>query len=198
MLLRRRRTVVPGALFDGLVPPARQRRVLRHTRADVANGLIALETDLAGHGYLLGPELHRALGRLTGEQLAVAGRRLVGLVAAESGADVPHVPLFRRFPDSVPDDTLDLYVRRIFTLILQEPAQPCVLCGDRRSVQPVAPCAHLVCRACWDGGEYSACPLCHRRIDPDDPFLRPVRERGGRTPARTVRRTRVLGHHDDA
>ncbi|WP_398661102.1 RING finger family 4 domain-containing protein, partial [Streptomyces misionensis] len=27
----------------------------------------------------------------------------------------------------------------------------------------------------WDGSDYAGCPVCHRRIDADDPFLRPVR-----------------------
>ncbi|MDV6287330.1 RING finger family 4 domain-containing protein [Streptomyces sp. UP1A-1] len=31
---------------------------------------------------------------------------------------------------------------------------------------------------CWDGSDYAGCPLCHRRIDGDDPFLRPVRAVG--------------------
>ncbi len=41
----------------------------------------------------------------------------------------------------------------------------------------VSPCAHLVCRDCWDGSDFSACPICHRRIDPGDPFLRPTKNR---------------------
>jgi len=48
-----------------------------------------------------------------------------------------------------------------------------VLCGDAKSVHVVSPCAHLICRTCWDGSDLSACPLCLRRIDPKDPFLKP-------------------------
>ncbi|GAB2638627.1 hypothetical protein GCM10009743_12410 [Kribbella swartbergensis] len=73
----------------------------------------------------------------------------------------------------MPGDTEAFYVNRVFARLLQEPEQPCVLCGDTKSVHAVSPCAHLVCRTCWDGSDFSACPLCLRRIDPDDPFLKP-------------------------
>ncbi|GAA3202918.1 MXAN_6230/SCO0854 family RING domain-containing protein [Actinocorallia longicatena] len=195
VLMRRLRVVVPETLLDGAVPPARGRR---GRRAEVANGLMALEADLVELGFVVAADLRAALGALTGDQLAVAGRRLVDLAQREVGADVLHVPLFRHFPESVPEDTLELYVRRMFTRLVQEREQPCALCGDRRSVHPVRPCAHLVCRNCWDGGEYTACPLCHRRVDPKDAFLRPTRERAGRAPSGTARRTILLAHGSDA
>jgi hypothetical protein len=52
-----------------------------------------------------------------------------------------------------------------------------VLCGTVDTVVPVSPCAHLVCGSCFDGADFSACPVCQRRIDPADPFLRPKRPR---------------------
>ena len=36
------------------------------------------------------------------------------------------------------------------------------------------PCGHLVCTTCWDARDYSACPICHRRIDLDSPFAQPA------------------------
>ncbi|MFF4389022.1 RING finger family 4 domain-containing protein [Streptomyces sp. NPDC001552] len=83
------------------------------------------------------------------------------------------MPLFRSFPASVPDGTHALWIDRVLTLLLQWPDQPCVLCETVGSVRPVAPCAHLVCRTCWDGADHTGCPICHRRIDTADPFIRP-------------------------
>ncbi|WP_460661285.1 MXAN_6230/SCO0854 family RING domain-containing protein [Kribbella swartbergensis] len=114
-----------------------------------------------------------ALLRSVGARSRRFGRALLDLLDAESGHDQRHVPLFRGFPESVPGDTEAFYVNRVFARLLQEPEQPCVLCGDTKSVHAVSPCAHLVCRTCWDGSDFSACPLCLRRIDPDDPFLKP-------------------------
>ncbi|MGW7205077.1 MXAN_6230/SCO0854 family RING domain-containing protein [Streptomyces sp. NPDC054837] len=136
-------------------------------------GLVALEAELLDRGFAPTAQLHAALAWLGPAGLGDAGRQLVGHIDAELGADRTHMPMFRSFPASVPDDTFQLYVDRIFTLLLQWPAQPCVLCGTVGSVHPVSPCAHLVCRECWDGADYAGCPVCHRRIDRADPFLKP-------------------------
>ncbi|GAA4236606.1 hypothetical protein FHR32_008275 [Streptosporangium album] len=179
MLLRHRRLVAPSLLATVPAPepagpePRGWRRRKVTTAPEVSDGLVALEADLLVLGYLLSAPLRRRLGELTGTELANAGRHLLQAVLAELGGYVDHVPLFRNFPASIPADTFEFYVRRVFTLLVQQPEQPCVLCGKTGTVHPVAPCAHLVCDACWDGADFSACPICHRRVDPDDPFLRP-------------------------
>ncbi|MFD7324562.1 MXAN_6230/SCO0854 family RING domain-containing protein [Streptomyces sp. NPDC059875] len=139
-----------------------------------AEGLTALEAELLDRGFAPTAELRAALAWLGPAGLADAGKQVLRHLDAELGADRPHMPLFRSFPASVPDDTFGLYVDRVFTLLLQWPTQPCVLCGTAGTVHPVSPCAHLVCRRCWDGAQYDGCPICHRRIDPADPFLRPT------------------------
>ncbi|MFF3336130.1 MXAN_6230/SCO0854 family RING domain-containing protein [Streptomyces sp. NPDC002888] len=142
--------------------------------ASTDEGLVALEAELLDRGFAPTAALRAALAWLGPRGLADAGRQLIWSIDAELGADRTHMPLFRSFPASVPDGTFQLFVDRVFTLLLQWPAQPCVLCGTVGSVQPVRPCAHLVCRECWDGADYSGCPICHRRIDPADPFLKPA------------------------
>ncbi|MCX4777521.1 MXAN_6230/SCO0854 family RING domain-containing protein [Streptomyces sp. NBC_01264] len=145
-----------------------------------------LEAELLGRGHTVSPELYAALAALPTEELAAAHSRLVALVDDLLGADRSHVPLFRRFPATpvvAPRDTERLYVDRVFAHLLQQADHPCVLCGEQRTVFPVSPCAHLVCRLCWDGADYAGCPLCHRRLDPADPFLRPVRAVGAARPA---------------
>ncbi|WP_190021461.1 MXAN_6230/SCO0854 family RING domain-containing protein [Streptomyces hiroshimensis] len=142
--------------------------------APTDEGLVALEAELLDRGFVPTGPLRSALAWLGPTGLAEAGKDLLRLIDAELGADRTHMPLFRSFPVSVPDDTFGLYVDRVFTILLQWPDQPCVLCGTNGSVQAVSPCAHLVCRACWDGADYSGCPICHRRTDPADPFLKPA------------------------
>ncbi|MEU7745223.1 MXAN_6230/SCO0854 family RING domain-containing protein [Nonomuraea sp. NPDC049158] len=180
ILLRRTRVVAPALLAaDPRIPepvgtlPSR----LTMTGADVRSGVAALEFELLQLGFLVSAELYRALARLSSKDLTRVGRRLLHGLRGELGASVSHVPLFRRFPDRVPKDTGEFYVRRVFSLLLQEPERPCVLCGNVGTVHAVSPCAHLVCRSCWDGADFSACPICHRRIDLDDPFLLPSEER---------------------
>jgi hypothetical protein len=161
-------------------------------------GLVALEAELLDRGFAPSAPLRAALAWLGPAGLAAAGRELVAHIDAELGADRSHMPLFRSFPASVPDDTFQLWVDRVFTLLLQWPKQPCVLCGTVGAVHPVAPCAHLVCRVCWDGSEYSGCPLCHRRVDPADPFLKPAPPRRARQAEVSVGPLKLLALGRDA
>ncbi|MFG1819553.1 MXAN_6230/SCO0854 family RING domain-containing protein [Kribbella sp. NPDC049174] len=170
VLLRRRRLVDATTL----APPVRRSawQWLRRPLT-IQSGLSALQADLVQRGLLLSVGLYRYCSGLSAPALAGFGRALLELLDAESGHDQQHVPLFRGFPESVPGNTETFYINRIFAQLLQEPEQPCVLCGDAKSVHAVSPCAHLVCRTCWDGSDFSACPLCLRRINPNDPFLKP-------------------------
>ncbi len=170
VLLRRRRLVDAARL----TPPVRRSawQWLRKPLTTQA-GLSALQADLIQRGVLLSAGLYRHCAGLSPLALAGLGQALLDLLDKESGSDADHVPLFRGFPESVPGNTETFYIDRVFAKLLQEPDQPCVLCGEAKTVHPVSPCAHLVCRSCWDGADFSACPLCLRRIDPDDPFLEP-------------------------
>ncbi|MEU4396014.1 MXAN_6230/SCO0854 family RING domain-containing protein [Kribbella sp. NPDC023855] len=167
VLLRRRRLV-----HATLTPPVRRSawQWLRRPLTTQA-GLTALQGELIQRGLLLSAELYRYCSGLNPLALAGLGRKMLELLDQESGADASHVPLFRKFPESVPGNTETFYIDRVFARLLQEPEQPCVLCGEAKTVHPVSPCAHLVCRSCWDGSDFSACPLCLRRIDPHDPFF---------------------------
>ena len=170
VLLRRRRLVDAARL----TPPVRRSawQWLRKPLTTQA-GLSALQADLIQRGLLLSAGLYRYCAGLSPLALAGLGQALLELLDKESGEDADHVPLFRGFPESVPGNTQAFYIDRVFAKLLQVPDQPCVLCGEAKTVHPVSPCAHLVCRSCWDGSDFSACPLCLRRIDPDDPFLEP-------------------------
>lgn len=194
VLLRRRGLVSAGLGTD----EPRRRRWRLGRRRDSETGTAVLEVELIARGFLLSAGLHHHCASLSPERLAGFGRELIGLVETELGAHVDHVPLFRGFPDTVPDDATELYVDRMFSVLLQLPDQPCVLCGDKRTVNPVSPCGHLVCSNCWDGADYSACPICHRRIDLDDPFLQPPAERlAARAGAPAVEGLRLLVASED-
>ena len=84
------------------------------------------------------------------------------------------MPLFRNFPDSTPADTYELYLERTLTHVFASPEQPCLNCANVDHVYVLDPCGHLVCTTCWDAKDYSACPICHRRIALDSPFAQPA------------------------
>lgn len=195
VLLRRRRLVfVPldgaGGADSGAGPePA----------ADL--GVTALEADLLDRGLLVGATLRHRLAGMSLPGLEILGSWLLESVDTDLGAASPHVPLFRGFPRSVPADTVEFYIRRVVALLLQYPDQPCVLCETANAPQAVDPCGHLVCGKCWDGADFSACPICHRRIDVNSPFLKlmPARAETARPgPSGGLpQRAAVLGAVDD-
>ncbi|WP_404816028.1 MXAN_6230/SCO0854 family RING domain-containing protein [Streptomyces thermolineatus] len=161
--------------------------------ADVtAAGLTALEADLALRGYVLTSGLRAALARLAPADLAVHGIRLLGRIDSLLGADRRHVPLFRGFPEAVPDFAHSLYSERILAFLLAQPHQPCVHCGRTGDIGALAPCAHLVCSECLRGpGEQDpqdgqdpqghrdlVCPVCGTGVDDRDaPCLDPAEAR---------------------
>ena len=138
VLLRRRGLVAVDLLApDGGGPaprPPRRRRWRRPKRHDSATVTAVLEVELIHRGYLLSASLYQRCVRLTPDRVSALGAALIEQLDALLGADVEHVPLFQGFPDSVPDDVEELYVDRMFSALLQESAQPCVLCGEPRPV----------------------------------------------------------------
>lgn len=155
-----------------------------------------LEIDLAERGWLLDPAARAAFAAMDDPRRTAWAGWLLATLDADVGADRPHVPLFRRFPDSTPDSTEALYVDRVLAFLLQEPEQPCVLCGRENTVAPVSPCGHLICRSCFDGSDYSACPVCNERIDTDDPFITVAAPRWRKPPASPLRMRRIVGRED--
>ena len=139
--------------------------------------LEALEVELLALGYLLNQKLRDALSRVSAEQLHILHGELPNFFRARVGADRIHVPLFRKFPESIPEDTWLLYVQRMVSLVFQRAEQPCPLCGQLKTIHVLDPCGHLVCSSCWDGANYSGCPICHRHLNPNSPFLQPISTR---------------------
>jgi len=138
---------------------------------------VAVEAKLLDLGFAVHGDLGRALRSLPAGVLSMERRWIEATLQKELGSHRPHVPLFRQFPRNVPENTLALFVRRIVAWIAQEPRQPCFLCGEAETVSALSPCGHLVCLACWDGSNYSACPICHFQVDRDHPFFEPAPER---------------------
>jgi hypothetical protein len=135
-----------------------------------------LEQRLAALGYLLSAELREALAGLAEGDLIAVGGNALQVLAAARGGHVAHLPQFRDFPAGTPLDTDGLYIERVLRWLLQEEHTPCLVCG-KAAVHALDPCGHLVCAYCFDGSNYSGCPICHGRIDPGSPFLEPARTR---------------------
>ena len=137
-------------------------------------GVRVLEADLLGLGYTLSGPLQDALAALPPETLAKVGRFVLSTLSAMLGWNRPFVPLFTEFPHGVPKDGDSFFMQRMLVWLFQEPEHPCIQCGNVTKVQALDPCAHAVCTSCFDPREYNACPVCHRRVSPGQPYFQPV------------------------
>ncbi len=143
------------------------------TRPQRGNDVEQLEEELAQLGYVMSIDLASMLRRVPHQVILELRGWIYDTLAKQVGAHRPHVPLFRHFPAGVPSDTPSLYLQRIVSWLATSERQPCPWCGESKTVGALDPCGHLVCRACWDGTGYTACPICHRRVTLGEPFIIP-------------------------
>lgn len=138
----------------------------------------AVELELAALGYVPSAQLHARLAECSTETLTHFHDWACETLREHLGASEAHEPLFRRFPDGVPDDTLVLWWEKVLVHFLQAKDQPCLFCGRTGTTHVLNPCLHVVCDYCFDGANYSACPVCEHHVDRSSPFFLPVPERG--------------------
>lgn len=135
--------------------------------------LQAAELELAQLGYVPSTRLKQRLATLAPEALGQQVAAIAAVLAAQVGANVRYTPLFRRFPEDVPKDTWDLYLRKVLCHFLQAEDQPCLFCRRAGTTHVLSPCRHVVCDRCFDGANYSACPVCEHHVDRGSPFFKP-------------------------
>jgi hypothetical protein len=158
------------------------------TRPSRDSDLEKFEDELAKLGFVLSLDLAITIRRLPNQAIQELRNWIVDTLAQTTGAHRPHVPLFRAFPQGVPASTTGLYLRRVLTWLWTRADQPCPWCGEIKAVGALDPCGHLVCRTCWDGGNYAGCPICHRRVTPGNPFVQPA------APPPGTQHEHVVGH----
>lgn len=131
------------------------------------------EDELAQLGFVMSLDLAITVRRMPNQAIQELRNWLVVTLGQTLGAHRPHVPLFRGFPAATPGDPPTLFLRRVISWLHTRIDHPCPWCGETKEIHALDPCGHLVCRACWDGGTYAGCPICHRRVAIGDPFIKP-------------------------
>jgi hypothetical protein len=132
------------------------------------------EDELAQLGYVMSLDLAMTIRRLPYQAILELRTWISETLTRAIGANRPTVPLFSGLPTLAPANPSSQYLRRMLTWLVTRPVQPCPWCGQVKPVGALDPCGHLVCRTCWNGGEFAGCPICHRRIAIGDPFVRPA------------------------
>jgi hypothetical protein len=160
-----RRTEKVRIVADGAAP------------ADGPAWVAALEADLAARGWLLHQDLRAAAAALPFPVRVQWADWLLAAVEELAGADRTMLPLYRTFPDT-PHDTEAVFVRRLLSHLFAEAGAPCVVCGSEQVGRPLDPCGHPVCPVCFPPEQFSACPICGRRLAAGSPYLPGLTEAG--------------------
>jgi len=137
------------------------------------NQVTAVELELAELGYVLSTRLRDRLSQSSPEALSAFRNRSLNILSGQAGGGVRHQPLFRNFPNGIPSDTLDLWWSKVLVHFLQADVQPCLFCRRNGTTHVLDPCQHVVCDRCFDGANYSACPVCEHHVDQSSPFFLP-------------------------
>lgn len=135
----------------------------------------AIEANLAQLGYMPTTRLAQRMARLAAPALATLQRWIWDTLAAHLGGGRKHEPLFRSFPDDIPADTFELWLRKVLVYYVQAEGQPCRWCRRAGTTHVLEPCHHVICDHCFDGASYSACPACEQPVDRTSPFFQPAR-----------------------
>ncbi len=130
--------------------------------------------ELANLGYIPSQRLTERAAAASAADLVAARDLVLAAHQRATGAPRKLEPMFRKFPDGVPTDTLTLWWDRVVVHYLQQPQQPCVLCRRAGTIHVLDPCLHLVCDRCFDGSNYRGCPICNRTVTGGSAFFRPA------------------------
>jgi len=136
------------------------------------NFIETFEINLAAVGYAVSTRLRARLQTCSAEQLT-ALQAWTGKVLLETvGGNRKFTPLYRRFPEDIPANTFELWCQKVLTYFMQQEDQPCLHCHRTGTTHVLNPCRHIVCDACFDGANYSACPVCSRQVDAGSAFFK--------------------------
>ncbi|MEZ4461814.1 MAG: RING finger family 4 domain-containing protein [bacterium] len=149
------------------------------------NVMQAFDVELASMGYALSHALRERIRTVPIEHLAPLREWMLKTLAETKGAGNNHTPLFRKFPDGGPTNTFELWFDRFLVHFFQKRDAPCLHCNATATTHVLDPCCHVVCDRCFDGENYSGCPICGAKVNTSDPFFRMSKAR--KPPKESVR-----------
>ena len=130
------------------------------------NHVKAIGVNIASLGYTMSPELFKSLKTLSVDELSRYNNFLVFSLSKMVGAHIKYKPLFRNFPNDVPD-VFEYWIDRVvghFESVL-----------DLTENAKLLSCGCLIDTEKWDMSNFGACPICQFQIDEKD--LLPAKER---------------------
>ncbi|MFT3694878.1 MAG: hypothetical protein QM831_17140 [Kofleriaceae bacterium] len=144
------------------------------TGTPAAKTIEALELELAAIGYVMSTRLRARVATASLDELTAMHAWMVKALLEHKGGGRKHEPLFRQFPYGVPDDTAQLWWKRVLVHFIQAPNTRCLFCAQVGTTHVMSECKHVVCDHCFDGANYAACPVCGHHADRTSPFFKEV------------------------
>jgi len=115
----------------------------------------ALNADLSTLGYTLAGDAIKLIATLNETQITSLHKGLISNLSSYVGSNVHHIPLFRDFPNNIPDDITFLIERYIGYLQNEF--------GLTRNAKLLS-CGHFVDTQAFDLTNFGACPICEMRV----------------------------------
>jgi hypothetical protein len=122
-----------------------------------AQHIRGLLLDISQLGYTLDGQTVRALRTLDETQFKFFHDMLVTNLKNMVGDDVHYRPLFKNFPNDIPDDA-DYFIRRLIGHVE-------TLIGFKPEESAVLSCGHVIDSRLFNLDDFGACPICQMQVD---------------------------------
>lgn len=119
--------------------------------------VLAIMADIAQLGYTFDKPLIDVLKTQNDSSLSVFHSFLVNQLKVMVGANVRYVPLFKNFPNDIPDD-VDFLFKRILTAFKN-------VFKTGSANYAVLSCGHVIDTDMFNLADFGACPLCLSQVD---------------------------------
>lgn len=144
----------------------RSKLVVAPGKENNVDAVKAMSINVASLGYIFSPELIKVLETLSLAQLKKFHNFLIPTLSEFVGGHVKYRPLFRNFPDDVPE-TFSYYFDRVVAHFQS-------MFGMTENAKLLS-CGHLINLEKFDLSNFGACPVCQRQVEEDE--LLPAKER---------------------
>jgi len=145
-------------LHNSIALQNKQSVVIETLSGDIDDSLIlAILTDIAQFGYTLDGNVISALKTQSENTLVEFHKELTAQLSIMVGAHVTYRPLFKKFPNDIPDDA-EYFTKRFIGHVTN-------LFGlTPENVAPLS-CGHVIDTRLFNMDDFGACPICQMQVD---------------------------------
>lgn len=126
-----------------------------------SNHVKAIAVNATSVGYVLSPDLIKVLETVSIDELSDINNHLIYNLKKLVGANVKHSPLFRNFPEGVPED-FQYHMDRVASHFDDN--------IDFSRDFKLLSCGHIIYLDKFDLSNFGACPVCQQQVDETELF----------------------------